>query len=332
MPLTPRARLRPLSLVLLGTALVATGCGSGDDGGAGGGDADLTVVAGFYPLEYATQRVAGDTGAVEVVGLTSPGVDPHDLELTPRQVGTVQSADLVVLSGGMQAALDDAATSQATEHTLDVNDVVDLASTGDVEHGGEGDGDHAEGDHAGEDDHEGHDHGGVDPHFWLDPDRYSAAVGAIAEELAGLDPDHAEDYRANATAFQDELAALDEELAAGLADCRIDTVVTTHTAFGYLTDRYGLHQVGITGVSPDSEPSPARMAEITHVVQDAGVDTIYSEVLLGGDLAQVIADETGTEVLVLDPVEGITDASAGSDYLEVMRSNLEALRQGQDCS
>lgn len=324
------ARLRPLSVVLLGTAVLAAGCGSGDAGGdGGGGDAELTVVAGFYPLEYATQRVAGDSGAVEVVGLTSPGVDPHDLELTPRQVGTVQGADLVVLSSGMQPALDDAASSQAGDHTLDVNDFVDLASTGDAGHGGHEDEDHAAGD-----EHEGHDHdhGGVDPHFWLDPARYSAAVGAIGEELAELDPAHAEDYRANATAFQDELDSLDEELAAGLADCRIDTVVTTHTAFGYLTDKYGLHQVGITGVSPESEPSPARMAEVTHVVEETGVDTIYSEVILGGDLAQVIADETGTQVLVLDPIEGITDQSAGTDYLEIMRSNLEALRTGQDCS
>lgn len=108
--------------------------------------------------------------------------------------------------------------------------------------------------------------------------------------------------------------------------------MTTHQAFGYLTDRYGLEQVGITGLSPDVEASPARVAEISRTVSDLGVSTIYSEVLLGSDLAEVIAAETGTEVLVLDPVEGITEASAGTDYPAVMRANLQALQTGLGCA
>jgi zinc transport system substrate-binding protein len=108
-------------------------------------------------------------------------------------------------------------------------------------------------------------------------------------------------------------------------------MVTTHAAFGYISTKHGLEQVGITGLSPEAEPSPARMAEVTEIVEDNGVDTIYSEVLLGAELADTIANETGAEVLLLDPIEGITDESAGEDYLEVMRANLEALRSGQGC-
>jgi zinc transport system substrate-binding protein len=319
----------------LSTTLLLTACG--DDGGSAGGDGGgLTVVASFYPLEYAAQRVAGDS-AVEVVGLTAPGAEPHDLELSPRQVGTVQDSDLVVYSAGMQAAVDEAVNGQAADHSLDVSTVVDLAATGSAAedhegHEGESPEEHAEHEDESAEEHAGHDHGDEDPHFWLDPDRYALAVDAIAEELARLDPAGAETYRDNAEQFRGELADLDAEFADGLAECRQRTVVTTHEAFGYLTDKYGLEQVGITGLSPDAEPSPARMAEITHTVTEHGVGTIYAEVLVGGDLAEVIAAEAGAEVRVLDPVEGITDESAGSDYLEVMRANLETLREGQDCS
>ncbi|NLG20287.1 MAG: zinc ABC transporter substrate-binding protein, partial [Actinomycetales bacterium] len=183
-----------------------------------------------------------------------------------------------------------------------------------------------------DDGHEGHDHGPLDPHFWLDPERYAAAGDAIAEELAAINPEHAEAYRANAAAFAADLEELDSEFEEALASCEQDTLVTTHEAFGYLADRYDLHQVGITGITPDAEATPGRMAEIVRTVEELGLPAIYAERSVGGDLAEVIGRETGTQVLILDPVEGITSDSAGSDYFEVMRANLEALRQGQVCS
>lgn len=323
---------------VLALPLLLAACGGSGDGTDEGADGDgLRIVTAFYPLEYATERVVGDVEGVEIETLTAPGVDPHDLELTPRQVGGVQEADLVVFSGGMQAAVDDAVAGQAPDHSLDVATVVDLTETGHAghDHGDDGD-DHNEGDdhndHHHGDDHDGHDHGGIDPHFWLDPDRYAAATEAVAEELAGLDPDHAQTYRDNAAEFTAELAELDEEFADGLAQCERDTIITTHEAFGYLTDRYGLEQVGITGLSPEAEPSPARIAEVSRTVSDLDVTTIYSEVLLGSDLADVISSETGVEILVLDPIEGLTDASAGTTYTEVMRANLEAMQTGLGCS
>jgi len=307
----------------LTAALLLTACGS--EGGDGGSADEVTVVAGFYPLEYAAARVVGDVPGVTVETLTAPGTDAHDLELTPRQVGAVQDADLVVYSAGMQAAVDAAVAEQAADHSLDVNPVVDLAETGE-DHEGH---DH---DDLADDGHEGHDHGPLDPHFWLDPERYAAAGDAIAEELAAINPEHAEAYRANAAAFAADLEELDSEFEEALASCEQDTLVTTHEAFGYLDDRYDLHQVGITGITPDAEATPGRMAEIVRTVEELGLPAIYAERSVGGDLAEVIGRETGTQVLILDPVEGITSDSAGSDYFEVMRANLEALRQGQVCS
>lgn len=338
--------------LLLATATLLASCGGSSDGsraGEGGDGARLHVVTAFYPLEYATQQVVSGVDGVTVETLTGPGVDAHDLELTPRQVGSISEADLVIFSAGMQPAVDEAVSAQAADHSLDTTTVADLVERlpgghDDHDRGG-ADGEDEHHDHAedgaedeehdpahGDEAHEGHDHGPLDPHFWLDPERYAAVGEAIAEELATVDPDNADAYRSNAEDFSADLMALDEEFATALASCEQDTLVTTHEAFGYLADRYGFHQVGMTGISPEAEASPARMAEITREVKELNVSALYAQSSLGGDLAEVIAAETGTQILVLDPIEGITGDSPGQDYGAVMRANLDSLRQGQECS
>ena len=301
----------------LAAALSLTACGTsaGPEQDAGGGTR-LSLVASFYPLEYLAQRVAGEHA--EVTALTAPGVDPHELELSPRAVGSLGTADLVVFQAGMQPAVDEAVASQAADHSFDVAPLADLAPLDDDtgEHGAD----------------DGHDHGPEDPHFWLDPQRYGDVALALAEELSAVDPDHAADYAAEAEALVADLERLDRELEEGLADCRSREVVTTHDAFGYLGARYDLHVTGITGISPDSEPSPARLAEVAALVEDLGVSTVYAEPLLSPAIAETVAAETGAQVLTLDPVDGLGRAQDGGDYLEIMRANLAALREGQGCS
>lgn len=322
----------------LATALCATlalsACGSGSVGGGsavspgasepGGSEGRLQLVASFYPLEYLIERVAGEHA--KVATLTAPGVDPHDLELTPRTVGSLGSADLVVYQAGMQPAVDDAVAQQAQDHSFDVTAAADLLALEESEE------EHAGPQDSGDEAHDGHDHGSEDPHFWLDPARYGEVARAVADELGSLDPEHAEDYAAGAESLVADLQELDEEFRLGLATCESRDLVTTHEAFGYLAHRFDLHQTGITGLSPDSEPSPARLAEVTEQVRDLGVRAVYAEPIVTDAIARTVARETGAEVLVLDPVEGIADASAGDDYLEVMRANLQSLRQGQGCS
>lgn len=346
-----RPASRRLALATLPLVLGVAACGGAGDGAGTAGDADgagttgVTVVTSFYPIEYLASSLAGEHA--EISTLTSAGVDPHDVELTPRQVASLGSADLVLYSAGMQPAVDQAVQTEAGDRAVDLAPHADLLMIGeadgeDHDHGehdhGDGDHDHGDEDHENHKDHDDvhddhdHDHGPEDPHFWLDPERYGQVAEVVAGQLSAIDPDNAESYEANLELLLADLEALDQEFTEGLAQCRSRDLVTTHEAFGYLAHRYDLHQTGITGIAPESEPSPARLAEVTAQVRDLGVQAIYAEPILADDIARTIATETGAEVLTLDPVEGITDSSAGTSYPEIMRANLEALREGLGCS
>ncbi|QOK21654.1 zinc ABC transporter substrate-binding protein [Janibacter indicus] len=317
--MTMRHRL-PLAVSALVLAL--TGCGStdGGEGGSADGDASLTIATSFYPLQHAAEQVGGDH--VAVTNLTKPGAEPHDLELTPKQVLEATRADALVYLKDFQPSVDDAA-KEAGDSAMDVSPFARLDIETD-EHEGH--------DHEDEGDHAGHDHGGTDPHFWLDPTRYADVVEALGERFAEADPDHAADYRANAEEFVGELTALDKDLKTGLDDCTSTDLVTGHSAFAYFADRYGFHQESVSGLTPGVEPSPTALADLVEHIEDEKITTVYAETLVPQDTADTIARETGAEVAVLDPIEGLTDASAGDDYVSVMRSNLETVREGQGCS
>lgn len=300
---------------LTALALVAAGCGAFDEGGANADDG-VTVAAAFYPLAYVAEQVAGEHADVQL--LTQPGTEPHDLELNVGTTADITSADLVVFEHGFQPAVDDAVEQNAEGETVDAAEVVDLIP---VE---ESHDEHEE--HAGEEEHE---HGDLDPHFWQDPLRVADLGDAVAEKLAEIDPDHADDYTANAEALRGDLENLDEQFATGLADCERDTIVVSHDAFGYL-EKYDLHLAPLVGLSPDAEPTAAVIGEVQELIREEGITTVFSEPLEPDLVAGVAADldlETGT----LDPIEGLTDATAGEDYRSLMESNLEAIRQANGC-
>lgn len=317
-----------LTLPLL--ALAACGDTSSDSasGGDTGGD-KLSVVTSFYPLQYAVQQVGGDH--VDATNLTKPGTEPHDLELSPQDTLSVSKADAVIYLSGFQPAVDDA-VKEAGDKAHDVHDAarLDLKATDDGhDHGG----DHADHDHADEGDHADEEHAeGNDPHFWLDPNRYADVADAIAADLSAADPDNAADYKANAKDLRERLGTLNTEFKTGLASCEHKDLVTSHAAFGYLAKAYGFDQEGITGITPESEPSAKQMADIVAHIKEHKVPTIYAETLVPRDVADTIAKEANATVMVLDPIEGITDESAAQDYFGVMRANLETLKKGQVCS
>ena len=310
-----RRRLR--RLVLLAGAVTATAplisCGTVSDALSGGGGSDgRQVVASFYPLAWVTEQVAGDGWTV--TNLTEPGGEPHDLALTIEATSELVESDLVVHLGGFQPAVDDGIEANAGGSVLDAADVVDLETLD--EH-----------DHAGQDTH---DHGDTDPHFWQDPERMAALAEAVGDRLADLDEAGAEGYRTRAAELADRLRDLDREYAHGLAGCERDVVVVSHDAFGYL-EKYGLHLAPIAGLSPDAEPTPSVLADLSELIRTEGLTTVFSERLASPALAETLAGDLGIDTAVLDPLEGLTDETAGDDYLSLMRTNLAALQEANGC-
>jgi len=231
---------------------------------------------------------------VPVANLTPPGAEPHDLELSPIDAATVRDARLVLLLGqGFQPQLEDAAGDG--DNVLHLLDMAGLDLLPNS-----------------------------DPHVWLDPVRYAKIVERIGQALG------AEDAAAELVA---RLNDLDAEYRQGLADCERHEIVTSHEAFAYLAQRYGLEQIPITGLNPEAEPQPADLAHVVDLVEERGVTTIYYETLVSPQIAETVARETGAKTAILDPIEGLTPAeiSHGEDYFTRMRANLRALEEGLGC-
>src|SRR5215218_1138360 len=238
-------------LLAVPALLLAAGCGDGAPAPSSTAkqSGQLSIVTAFYPFAFVAERVAGRHGAL--TSLTQPGAEPHDVELTPRQVGSLSSADLVVYERSFQPAVDQAVDQSGAVDVLDTATVVPLEPLGTPK--------------------EGHEGGELDPHVWLDPDNVARIATAVAQRLAARDPAHAADYEANARRLADELGALDAQFRSELASCDRSDFITTHAAFGYLARRYGLTQIGISGLTPDVEPSPARVAEVQREAAQHGV-------------------------------------------------------------
>lgn len=265
-------------------------------GGDNDPDGRLEVVAALYPIAEVARAVGGD--AVRVTDLTPAGVEPHDFELKPSDVDLIQDADLVVvIGGGFQPAVERAAArGGATTLTLLPD---------------------------GED----------DPHIWLNPDEMRRVAGEVAKSLSELRESQRPRFVARAEEFGAAMTSLDGEFRAGLSVCQRRAVVTAHGAFGHLARRYGLEQLGIAGIDPSAEPSPARLDELASLVRLTGVTTIFTETLVSPAVAEALAREAGVRTAVLDPIEGLAkrDADDGVDYAALMRRNLVALRAALDC-
>ncbi|MFB8025074.1 MULTISPECIES: metal ABC transporter substrate-binding protein [unclassified Streptomyces] len=311
-------RLIPTAAVAGAVALGLTALSacSSSDAAEGGGDGKLAVVASFYPMQFLAEEIGGSH--VSVTSLTKPGAEPHDLELSPRQIGGLSDADYILYLKNVQPAVDDAVAQAGVENTVDAATLTTLEN-----HGSEVGHDHGE-DEGGE--HEGEE-AGLDPHIWLDPVKYAEVAAGVGKSLEKADPDNAADYRTNTENLVARLNKLDKAYESGLKDTATKTFITTHSAFGYLAERYGLTQEGIAGIDPEAEPSPARIDEIHHVAEESGATTVFFETLASDRTARTLAKDLGLKTAVLDPLEGITGKSAGADYLEVMESNLTALKK-----
>lgn len=292
-------------------------------------DGKLKVIASFYPMQYLAEQIGGDK--VSVSTLTKPGVEPHDLELKPKQTAELSDAGLILYLKGLQPAVDEAVRQSGAKTTVDAATLTTM-ETHDTEAGGHEHGAEEEAGAKEEAGHEGHGHdhgaeGAADPHVWLDPVKYAEIAKGVGASLEKTDPANAATYKKNTDALVSKLDGLNTAFKNGLKNTSTKTFITTHAAFGYLAERYGLEQEGISGVAPESEPSPARIKQLQKIAKDDKVSTVFFETLVSDKTANTLATDTGLRTDVLDPLEGITDTSKGADYLGVMQANLEALKK-----
>jgi zinc transport system substrate-binding protein len=279
----------PRIVLIIAAVGLLVGCG----GAAGSGK--KTVVVAFYPLAFAAQQLGGADFQVE--NLTPPGSEPHDLELAPKAVARIESADVVLyLSHGFQPAVSKA-VAHANGKRIDILAGLPL--------------------------HQSSEEGlTADPHVWLDPVLFQRVVRRIGTAL-----------NRPTAALVTKLRRLDHRYRAGLRNCTRREIVTTHAAFGYLGQRYGLKQVSITGLAPESEPTPQQLADVVDVVRRTHTTTVFFETLVSSRLADTVAREVGAKTAVLDPIEGLTSSeqARGDNYLTLMRRNLAALRKALAC-
>ncbi|MFE0134262.1 metal ABC transporter substrate-binding protein [Streptomyces sp. NPDC059037] len=316
--LIPTAAIASVTVLGL-TALSACSSSNAADKG---GDGKLNVVASFYPMQFLAQEIGGDHVSVDT--LTKPGVEPHDLELSPQQTASLGEADMILYLKGIQPAVDDAIGQSGVDNTLDAAELTKLEKHGTGvghDHGHEGE------EHGHESESEGEGEGGADPHIWLDPVKYAEVAEGVGKAMEKADPDHAAAYKKNTKDLVKKLDGLNTKFTDGLRNTKTKTFITTHSAFGYLAERYGLDQESISGIDPESDPSPARIKELQGIAEEDDVSTVFFETLASDKTAKTLAKDTGLKTDVLDPLEGITGKSEGDDYVEVMESNLAALEK-----
>ena len=255
-------------------------------------------------MAFVAQRIGGS--AVAVTNLTPPGAEPHDLELRPSDVVAIRNADLLLYLSGLQPAVDEASKTLDASHKMDVLSLISLRHLGD---------------------------GSVDPHFWLDPMLFAKVPADIEQRLEKVVPASAALFRQNLALLDAQLGQLDRDFKTGLAHCVRHEIFTGHTAFGYVSARYGLRQIGITGLNPETEPSPKELTQIIQLAQQLHPTVVYAETLVSSRSVQAVARAVGAKVAVLNPIEGLLPAqrTAGADYLSLMRQNLQTLQQGLSC-
>lgn len=284
------------------------------------------VIASFYPLGHFAKILIPDQ---EVLILVPIGVEPHDFELSTQDTVKLSKSKLLIYNGnGFEPWVEDfLSTEEAQElKTLNVSQFIDSLEHEEDEHGED------EEEHEAED---GHEHGPneFDPHFWLDPLNASKIINSIAAELKIIYPEKSAQIDENLAKYASELSALHSEYQLGLSSCQQDTIIVSHNAFSYLANRYNFGIISIAGISPESEPSAQKLAEISQVAKEKEVRHIFFETLVSPKLSETIANEVGAETLVLNPLENLTkqEQLQGEDYLSIMRKNLFNLQIALEC-
>ncbi len=270
----------------------------------------IQITTSFYPLYFFTSQIAGDKAVV--YNLTPAGSEPHDYELTTQDVARIEDSKLLILNGNRLEAW-----GEKIKDSLLGTDTIIVTV-----------GENMDSDASSEINITGN-----DPHVWLDPHLAEKEAMAITQALKQVDPTNTTFYQTNFELLQDKFSDLDEEFHLGLNNCLKKDMVTAHAAFGHLAREYNLNQVSISGLSPDEEPSPQKLAEVADFAGKNNIKYIFFESLVSPKLAQTVASEIGASTLVLNPIEGLSDSeiTQGKNYFTEMKNNLTNLKIALQC-
>jgi zinc/manganese transport system substrate-binding protein len=307
----------------------------------------LKVVTTTTIIADIAQNVGGDL--VDVVSLIPPDSDVHAYQPTPTDVALVSQADVVLVNGvGLESFLSGLMENAASIEPVVVSNGIEILAFGEHKHEGETEEAYSEDEHIGvlgvdaeceahgeeahQEGEEEHEHGRCDPHVWTDSKNVMIWSTNIAEAFAAADPDNAETYRANATAYVDQLTALDTEVRGIFSvitdDRRI--LVTNHEFFGYFAHAYHFEVVGtvISGGSTLAEPDPQELADLVTLVEAEGVPAIFAEISANDRLAEVIASETGINVVTAIYSDSLSAADGpASTYVDYVRYNAQIIAE-----
>jgi zinc transport system substrate-binding protein len=303
--------MKKLSMLLVALAMFIVGCGGEKQSVSD----KLQVAASFYPMAEFARNVAGDKA--EVFVLVPDGAEAHDWEPSPSDLSRLGKAQVFVYNGVVEPWAKQALTALSERKILAVQTGLGLYERAGETH---------------EEEHHHHDHGCAhgkqDPHVWISPKKAINQVERITAVLCEADAKNAKYYQDNSAKYVEQLKALDIQLTNLAKNAPRKVFVTAHAAFGHLADDYGLKQLAVNGLSPHAEPTPADLQRLIKVVQEENVRYVFFETLTDPKLAKLVADETGAEISVLDPLEGLNEEGRKNklDYLQIMQRNIHNLQ------
>ncbi|GAA0588956.1 metal ABC transporter substrate-binding protein [Virgibacillus siamensis] len=304
-------RFYKLLLTLVITVIITTGCASSPSSQSD--NAHLTVYTSIYPIQYAVERIGGDT--VDAESVYPPGVDAHTYEPTTREMTDIADANaFIYLGAGMEGFAESAADALGSQ---DVN-LIELGTQQELFHKDS----HHEHNH-----HEGHQHGDKDPHIWLDPTRMLDMAGIVKGKLIDMNPENKQVYINNFNKLKKDLLALDKQFKQTLKDKENKKILVAHAAYGYWEERYGIEQIAISGLSSSEEPSQKELTQIIDTAKKHNMRYVIFEQNGADQVSKIIQEQLGLEALHIHNLSVLTQENIddGEDYLSLMKHNIKVL-------
>ncbi|ARU49195.1 High-affinity zinc uptake system binding-protein ZnuA [Sulfurospirillum diekertiae] len=275
--------------------------------------ADVSITTTIFPLYDVVKNIGGDN--VKLTNLVPFGVEAHEFEPKAKDIAALSKSDYFIISSPVFETWSTKIISslKIQDKTIDMSQKVKLIEMKHSEHE--------------------HEHkGSYDPHYWLSIDNYMNVAKEVAALLSTKDPENAKLYEANLAAYLVKLEALKTDYEV-LKSCKNKKVIVNHDAFEYLAQEYGITQYSITGMTPETKPSPKQIAQLIDLTKKEKIPTVFFEEFASDKVAKSIAKEANVKTDALRPVENITVAESkkGIGYIDIMKENLVKLHDAMDC-